>query len=84
MGRTHLDHLKCCCSDASYIPLHPQRLFLINFTSNKNWDKCSLFLCLTEKTGSGRTGLHNAQLTVVINNCYESSVCVCARMAVCV
>ena len=22
-GKTHHDHLKCCCSDASYIPLHP-------------------------------------------------------------
>ena len=22
--RTHRDHLKCCCNDASYIPLHQQ------------------------------------------------------------
>ena len=24
--QTHRDHLKCCCNDASYIPLHPQHL----------------------------------------------------------
>ena len=53
-------------------------------SSNKHWDKCSCFLCLTEKTGSGRLGPYNVQLTVVNNNCYESSVCVCARMALCV
>ena len=22
--KTHHDHLKCCCSDTAYIPLHPQ------------------------------------------------------------
>ena len=54
--------------------------FLLHFTSNKYWDGCSLFLCLTGKTGSGRPGPYNVQLTVVDNNCYESSVCVCARM----
>ena len=25
MGRTHRDHIKCCCSDASYIPQHPHQ-----------------------------------------------------------
>ena len=29
-GRTHRDHHKCCCIDASYITLHPQQSASIN------------------------------------------------------
>ena len=35
---------------------------------NKHLDKCSGFLCLTEKTGCERTGPYNLQLTVVSKN----------------
>ena len=41
-------------------------------------------VCLTEKTGSGRPGPYNVQLTVVSNNCYERSVCVWQCTTVCV
>ena len=30
--------------------------------------KCSLFLCLTERTGTGRPGPYNVKLTVLKNN----------------
>ena len=50
--------------------------FLLHFTSNKHWDKGGCFLYSTEKTGSGRPGHYNVQLTAVNNKCYQSSVCV--------
>ena len=48
-----------------------ERLHLQNFTYNIHWDKCSWFLCLTVKTGSGRPGLYNVQLTVENNNNFK-------------
>ena len=50
------------------LPEKEKVFFLLDYTYNKHWDKCSWFLCLPEKTGSGRTGPYNVQLTVVNNN----------------
>ena len=49
-----------------------ERVFLGFISHLTNAGTNVVDMCLTEKTGSGRTGPYNVQLTVVNNNCNES------------